>query len=45
MFDCASWYKNEAVIGKAIHEVVNIEKKVKRSDLFIVSKLWWDDAH
>ncbi|XP_017775979.1 PREDICTED: aldose reductase-like [Nicrophorus vespilloides] len=38
-FDCAWFYGNEAVIGKAIKSKIN-EGVVKREELFITSKLW-----
>jgi len=38
MFDCASMYKNEEVVGEAITKLFD-EKKVERKDLFIVSKV------
>ena len=28
MYDCASFYKNEELVGQAINEIVNIEKSV-----------------
>lgn len=37
-FDCAPVYGNEKVIGKVLNEWIRSEK-VKRSDLFITSKL------
>ncbi len=38
-FDCAFMYGNEAEIGQAIADVMK-EDGIKRSDLFITSKLW-----
>ena len=42
MFDCASKYGNEDVVGKAIHELTTTDKTVKREDLFVISKVWQD---
>jgi diketogulonate reductase-like aldo/keto reductase len=40
-FDCAWVYGNEKVIGRGIEEAIKESKgKVKREDLFIVSKVW-----
>ena len=40
-FDCAWFYGNEDVIGGAIKEAIaESDGKVKREDLFIVSKVW-----
>ena len=38
MFDCASMYKNEEVIGEAIHKLVE-SGTVPREELFIVTKV------
>jgi len=37
--DCAYAYENEEEVGKAINEAIS-EGKVKREDLYVVSKLW-----
>ena len=44
MFDCASFYKNEELVGKALHELINVDKTVTREEMFIVSKVWWDEV-
>ena len=41
MLDCASFYKNQDVVGQAISEALN---QVKREDLFVISKVWWDEV-
>ena len=41
MFDTASFYKNEEVVGEAIKEVL---KSKSRSDIFVISKVWWDEV-
>jgi alcohol dehydrogenase (NADP+) len=38
LFDCASVYGNEPLIGKAFKEIM--EKGIKREELFITSKVW-----
>jgi diketogulonate reductase-like aldo/keto reductase len=42
--DCARVYQNEAVIGKALAASLTETKTLKRSDVFITSKLW-NHAH
>ncbi len=42
--DCASVYKNEKEIGEAFNEVFSSDK-IKRSEVFITSKLWCTDHH
>jgi len=37
--DCAYAYENEVEVGKAINDAI-AEGKVKREDLYVVSKLW-----
>ena len=39
MLDCASFYKNEEVVGEAIKL-----SEVDRKDIYIVSKVWWDEV-
>jgi len=38
-FDCAERYRNEEAVGEAIQDVLR-ERKVRREDLFIATKLW-----
>ena len=42
MLDCASFYKNEEVVGKAIEGMM--EDGFTRDDLFVISKVWWDEV-
>jgi len=42
LIDCASMYKNEVSVGVALHNAFE-SGLVKRSDMFIVSKVWNDD--
>lgn len=44
MLDCASFYKNEEMVGEALNQCLNVEKCVKREEMFIVSKVWWDEV-
>jgi len=44
MLDCASFYKNEEVVGQALNECLNVDKCVTREELYIVSKIWWDEV-
>ena len=43
MFDCASFYKNEEAVGAEFKQAFDAGL-VKREDLFIVSKVWWDEV-
>jgi 2,5-diketo-D-gluconate reductase A len=43
MLDCASFYKNEEMVGNALSEVL-ASSKVTREEMFIVSKVWWDEV-
>ena len=43
MFDCASFYKNEEMVGRAFNQVIG--KSVKREDMFVISKVWWDEVN
>ena len=39
--DCALFYQNESIIGKAIHEkIAESNGKLRREDFFVVSKCW-----
>ena len=40
LIDCASSYGNEREIGKALHELINETKEIRRDELFIVSKVF-----
>ena len=40
LIDTASLYKNEKEVGKAVAKFLEEEEELKRSDLFITSKLW-----
>ncbi len=42
LFDTAKFYENEELIGKALNKCIN-SGLVKRSELFISTKLWMDD--
>jgi len=44
MYDCASFYKNEQIVGEALNEILVKDQSVKREDMFIISKVWWDEV-
>ena len=44
MLDCASYYKNEDVVGVAINGMLNGENPIKREELYVVSKVWHDEV-
>jgi diketogulonate reductase-like aldo/keto reductase len=44
MLDCASRYKNEELVGEALTHCLNVDKSVTREEMFVVSKVWWDDV-
>jgi len=44
LFDTAKFYENEEQIGKAINKCIS-DGLVKRSELFISTKLWMDDLN
>ena len=41
LIDCASYYKNEKVVGEGMSDFIG---QGHREELFIVSKIW-NDAH
>ena len=42
MLDCATLYENEELVGEAIQRAIT-EGKVRREELFVVTKLWPTD--
>jgi len=44
LYDCASYYKNEEVVGKALKEIFEVEKCVTRDEMYVISKVWWDEV-
>ena len=44
MLDCASFYKNEELVGEALSHCLNVDKSVTREQMFVVSKVWWDEV-
>ena len=42
MFDCASFYKNEEVVGQAFVEM--FKSGITREELYIISKVWFDEV-
>lgn len=38
--DCAWFYQNEAEVGDAVHDFLKANPSVKRSDIFICTKVW-----
>jgi aldehyde reductase len=42
LFDTASYYKNEEIVGKVLNDCIN-EGLVTREELFITTKLWNDE--
>lgn len=42
LFDAATCYKNEEIVGEAIERAIN-EGHVTREDIFVVTKLWPGD--
>jgi len=40
MFDCASFYGNEEVVGKALDQVFNQDKVCTREEFYLASKAW-----
>lgn len=43
--DCAAIYGNEPEVGVALNKAFNIDKLVKREDLWVTSKLWCTKHH
>ena len=44
MYDSASYYKNEDMVGKALNELINVDKSHKREEIFVLSKAWWNEV-
>ena len=44
MYDSASYYHNEPMVGKALNELGNVDKSPKREDIFVLSKAWWHEV-
>ena len=44
MYDCASFYKNEEIVGEALSKL-DKEDGVKREDLYIISKAWYSEVN
>ena len=43
LIDTAKFYFNEEEIGKGIKQFLSEQNEIKRSDLFVISKLWQND--
>jgi len=43
MYDTASFYKNEEVVGEAVTSLI-ADKACTREELYIISKVWWDEV-
>jgi diketogulonate reductase-like aldo/keto reductase len=41
MLDCAHFYHNQKLVGEALKKIFETKK---RDDIFIVSKVWWDQV-
>ena len=44
MYDCASFYKNEEIVGQGLNEILNVDKSVTREEIYIISKVWFDEV-
>lgn len=44
MYDSASYYKNEEMVGIALNELINVDKSHKREDIYVLSKAWWHEV-
>ena len=44
-FDCAQFYANEDLVGDAFVKITNNFTKIKRSELYIISKVWPDKIY
>lgn len=44
MYDSASYYHNENMVGIALNEIINVDKSHKREDIFVLSKAWWHEV-
>ena len=44
-FDCAQFYANEDLVGKAFVKLTNNFETIRRSELYIISKVWPDKIY
>ena len=44
-FDCAQFYTNEHIVGDALVNATNNFTKIKRSEIYIISKVWPDKIY
>jgi diketogulonate reductase-like aldo/keto reductase len=44
LFDSASTYKNEEVVGEALNLILNEDKSATREEVFVISKVHWNEV-